>query len=53
MKNNISLRKDAITKGGHGRGMDLRISRTTKHNLDRKVDKRRRRDGINQIKKEL
>ena len=43
MKN--SLRKDAMTKGGWGRGMDLRISRTSKHNLNRKVDKRRRREG--------
>jgi hypothetical protein len=43
MKN--SLRKDAITKGGWGRGMNNKLSRTSKHNLDRKVDKRRRREG--------
>ena len=45
MKKNQTLRRDAITKGGWGRGMDNKLSRTTKHNLDRKVDKRRRRIG--------
>ena len=44
MKNGHSMRKDAITKGGWGRGMD-KLSKTTKRNLDRKVDKRRRRIG--------
>jgi len=40
-------KKDAFIKGGWGRHMQNKISRTTKRNLDRKVDKRRRREGFN------
>ena len=47
MKN--SLRKNAIVCGGHGRGMQTKMSRTTKHNMDRKVDKRRRRKDKTEI----
>ncbi len=51
MKN--SLRKDALSHKGYGRGMDNKMSRNTKHKLDRQVDKRRRRDGNNEIKNNL
>jgi len=45
MKRKNSLHKDAIRLGGHGRSLQNKMSRTTKHNLDRQVDKRRRREG--------
>ena len=38
-----SLQKDAFVHGGWGRGMQTKMSRTTKRNMDRLVDKRRRR----------
>jgi hypothetical protein len=43
MKNSLS--KDALIKGGTGRCLQNKMSKTTKRNLDRKVDKRRRREG--------
>ncbi len=42
-----------MTKGGHGRGMDNKKSRTTKANHDRRVDKKRRREGKNEIIKDI
>lgn len=39
------MKKDAQIKGGHGRGLQNRMSKTVKRNIDRKVDKRRRREG--------
>lgn len=36
-------RRDAFERGGHGRGMQNRMSKTAKRNMDRIVDKRRRR----------
>lgn len=44
-----SLSRDAIELGGHGRGMDNKMSRTTKHKLDRRPDKRRRRKAKKEI----
>ena len=40
-----TLRKDAMVHGGHGRGLDNKMSRTTKKKLDRQPDKRRRTAG--------
>ena len=37
-------RKDAFTKGGHGRHLQNRMSRTSKRAIDRRVDKRRRQE---------
>ena len=48
MKRNIA-RKEAMVLGGVGRGMDNKKSRTTKHNHDRLVDKRRRIKGKKEI----
>jgi hypothetical protein len=36
-------RREAFELGGSGRHMQNKMSKTTKRNLDRKVDKRRRR----------
>ncbi len=47
------MSKDATSKGGFGRGMDNKKSRTTKHNHDRRVDKRRRREEKDIIKTEV
>ena len=49
MKNNNSLRKDAFSYDGYGRGIDNKMSRTTKRKIDRVVDKRRRRAGKAEI----
>jgi hypothetical protein len=37
-------RKGAFARGGSGRVLQNKMSKTTKRNLDRKVDKRRRRE---------
>lgn len=39
------MEKDAKVLGGYGRGMDNKKPRSTKHQHDRIVDKRRRRIG--------
>ena len=38
-------RKDAFVRGGHGRHLQNKMSKTTKRKLDRRVDKRRRKEG--------
>ncbi len=43
------MKKDAVVKGGHGRGLQNKMSKTSKHNIDRKVDKRRRQEGKRKI----
>lgn len=45
-------RRDAFTRGGLGRNLMNFMSRTSKHNLDRKIDKRRRREGKEETQKE-
>jgi hypothetical protein len=47
------MRKDAMSFGGHGRGMDNKKSRTSKHNHDRLIDKRRRREAKKEIRRNL
>lgn len=38
-----TLSRQALILGGHGRGLDNKMSRVSKHNHDRRIDKRRRR----------
>ncbi len=52
MKNSQTLRKDAFEFGGWGRGLDNKMSRVTKRNLNRRVDKRRRKAGKDIINNE-
>ena len=44
MKTNQGHRRDAAVRRGFGRSMLNKVSRTSKRNLDRRVDKRRRRE---------
>lgn len=45
----MSHKSEAQKLGGHGRGMDNKKSRTTKHNNDRTIDKRRRQNNKKEI----
>lgn len=38
----MSHRKEAMILDGHGRGIDNKMSRDSKHKKDRLIDKRRR-----------
>ncbi len=38
----MSLKKEVFVLGGHGHGLENKISRTSKHNIDRIISKRRR-----------
>lgn len=53
MKNSQTLRKDAFEFGGHGRGMDNKMSRNSKHKADRLIDKRRRRKDKKRVNEDL
>ncbi len=53
MKNSQTLRKDAFEHGGHGRGLDNKMSRNSKHKLDRQVDKKRRQKQKKELMNEL
>jgi hypothetical protein len=49
----MSLKREAINLGGCGRNCENKMSRISKHNLDRIIDKRRRAQSKKIISQEL